>query len=86
MCYCKLAWSYHGACNRLPVHRQKTPLTHLRIDLVNDSMTDSVTYSVNYLFIAYTFYAYIPPDFHRFRIKSFMQFSHTAKLTEQNVR
>jgi len=27
------------------------------------------------------FYVYITPDFHRFTIKSLIQFSHTAKLT-----
>ena len=30
-------------------------------------------------------YVYISPDFHRFTIKSFTQFSHTAKLTNEHV-
>ena len=30
-------------------------------------------------------HVYIPPDFHRFRIKSLVQFPHTAKLTEALV-
>ena len=43
---------------------------YLPLDSVTDSVTDVVYY-----------YVFIPLDFHRFRIKSLMQFHHTAKLT-----
>ena len=46
-----------------------------------DLLTDSVTDSVNYPLFLIPFHVFIPPHFHRFRIKSLMQFYRTAKLT-----
>jgi len=75
---------YRTTCNRL-WYPAKPPLTRLHIDSLTNTLTNlvtnSVTDSVNYPFIVYTFYVYIPPNFHRFRIKSLMQFSHTCTIT-----
>ena len=49
-------------------------LSQLPLDLLTDSLTDSVTDSVNYPLFVIPFYVFILLYFHRFRIKSLMQF------------
>ena len=46
-----------------------------------DSLTDSVTDSVSYPYFLHLYHVFIPPCFHRFRIKSLMQFHTLQKLT-----
>ena len=62
--------AYITLCNRLPIHRQNT---------LTRSPTRSLTLSITPYFL-HLYHVFIPPDFHRFTIKSLMQSSTLQSL------